>query len=107
MATVDKFITLDAATAIGPGATADFGSAQTHITLHVVPAGVLAGGVVSLQVSMDGTTWVAYSNTGVLTGSFGGSIGPALEAAGSFRYARANVDVTIIGGTVSAWLMAS
>lgn len=99
------FVTLTAATSTGAGLSTDFGSAKSNITMVVSQTGTVTAGVVSLQLSQDGTNWVHFANTGALSTALGNL---AISASGeAWRYARANITSAIVGGgSVSASIMA-
>jgi hypothetical protein len=97
-------ISLNALTAVGPGVVADFGSAKTSISMvHTTTAGISAGAV-ALEVSHDNSSWFRTATPVTLTASTTGNIAIGSNA---FRYARAAITTTVVGGTVSATLMAA
>lgn len=98
-------VSLNALTAVGPGVVVDFGSAKANISMvHTTTAGVSAGAV-ALEVSHDGlSNWFRTAAPVTLTAS---TVGNIAISANAFRYARAAITTTVVGGTVSATLMAA
>jgi len=93
---------LTGASATGPGAVADFGSAKTNLTIAITANVGVSAGAVALEVSQDNTNWfrgtpVTQSAPGVTSATI----------TGAWRYARGNVTTIMTGGTVDASLMAS
>ena len=121
------FLSLDGATATGPGLAHDLEQVLAYHYMAVTMSDFEGSGTVrvDLEVSLDGETWVSYAATGVtdsggysevgLTGN--GTIQSPLnpEDTGSSapsypkpaRYVRANLtryDATIAAGSVSAYV---
>lgn len=94
--------TLSAQSATGAGTVVDFGSGKQSITLAVTASAGVSAGVVALEVSQDNTNWFV-TNGSALTA-------PGVTSTtvnGAWRYARGDVTTAIVGGTVSATLMAA
>lgn len=102
--TLVSSLSLNALTAVGPGVVADFGSGKANVSMvHTTTAGISAGAV-ALEVSHDNSSWFRTGTPVTLTASTTGNISIGSNA---FRYARAAITTTVVGGTVSATLMAS
>jgi hypothetical protein len=59
----DIFTSLNAATAVGPGAPKTFDDLQANVTMQVVVTGAPTSFEVDLEVSLDGFNWVAVNNS--------------------------------------------
>lgn len=94
--------TLSAQSATGAGVVVDFGSAKQHVTLAVTAGAGVSAGVVALEVSQDNTNY--FTTNGAALAAPGVT---ATTVTGAWRYARGNVTTTIVGGTVSATVMAA
>jgi hypothetical protein len=96
--------TLSAASATGAGSVADFGSAKANVSLVVIASAGTTAGAVALEVSQDNTNWYRHITSIDTTapGVFQTSTNNL-----AFRYARANITTLIVGGTVTATLMAT
>jgi hypothetical protein len=94
--------TLNALTAVGPGVVVDFGSGKARITgVTTATTGVTAGAT-TLMVSQD--------NVNYFPGTAQTFTAPGVKAdtaIGAWRYARVDITTLVVGGTVSATLMAS
>lgn len=101
MASILAQQTLSGATASGAGTTIDFLDARTNVAMVVAPSGTITGGLVAMQASQNGTTWVTlYTFDPTIAAN------QFYAASGAFRFWRANILVALTGGgTVSATLM--
>lgn len=95
--------TLTAATT-GNGATFDAGSAMANFSMAIVPSAGVSAGVVDLQVSHDGTDWIKISSSAAL---LAGTNQQLTLSGSAFRYARGVVSTDVVGGTVTATIMAT
>lgn len=78
----------------GTGTTVDFGSAKSNITMAILVTGTVSAGVVTMDVSHDGTNWVPDGTVNPATG-----INSMLTvSAEAWRYARARISTNITGG---------
>lgn len=93
---INAFTTLNAVTANTTGTTADAGAAQSNWTGIAVATGSPTAGTITLELSVDGTTWVSSTSTN------------SIPAAGTYavfstgkpaRYAR--VSLTGLAGTIT------
>lgn len=102
--TIVATTTLNAVSAAGAGTVADFGAAKANISLVVIASSGSTAGTVALQVSQDNTNWYQHITTISTTA-------PGVYQTSTnnlaFRYARANITSLIVGGTVTATLMAT
>ncbi len=94
--------TLNAQTAVGPGVVVDFGSGKARISGVTTASGGVSAGATTLMVSQDSVNYVpgtaqVFTANGV----------KADTITGAYRYARVDITTTVVGGTVSATLMAS
>lgn len=86
----------------GEGATVDFATAKRNVSVVMIPSGTITGGVVAVEASHDGITWVSvvimhiHLRQGAHSHDFN---------SGAYRYWRASVIRDIVGGTVSATFM--
>ena len=87
----------------GTGATVDFGSSKSNISMAILVSGTVTGGTVFLDVSQDGTNWVPFSSLTPVTNT-NAKLASSNE---SWRYARGRIGANITGGaTITATLMA-
>lgn len=86
------FSPLAGATATGPGNFIDFGNARNIFGLQVVTTGTPSTFTVKLELSLDGVTWLAATNT------FTNASTTIVSNTGPARYARANL-TALTGGT--------
>jgi|SRR5882757_51010 len=93
-----------AATAISAGTVADFGSAKANISAVFTTSAGVSVGAVALEVSQDNVNWFRTGSPATLVASAVSNIAISSNA---FRYARAAITTAVVGGTVSATLMAS
>lgn len=93
------FVSLDAATATGPGASNDLEGVYDHHTLVVAATGGCTWSV-ALEGSHDGSTWVSLRNFGTFSAAAMAGTVPDPDAipGNLVRYVRANL-VTLSGGT--------
>lgn len=93
---------LNNASAVGAGAAIDFLTAKKTVTGVVIPSAVLATGVVTIEASQDGTTFVVLRTVDLV-----GRAGPfAVSPVGvAFRHWRASIAVALTGGTVRVTFM--
>lgn len=96
--------TINALTAAGPGVVVDFGSAKTNISAVFATTAGISAGAVALEVSHDNISWFRTGSPVTLTASTVSNIAISNNA---FRYARGAITTTVVGGTVSATLMAT
>lgn len=96
--------TLTAASAAGNGTTAAFGSAKQSISLVYTTTAGISAGAIALEVSHDNTNFFRTGTPVTLTASAVGNIAIGDNA---FRFARAVITTTVVGGTVSATIMAA
>lgn len=101
MASTDAQTTLTAASAAGPGTTIDFTTAKRNVTMVVAPSGKLSSGVVLVEASQDNTNWVVLRTVDMADRDAYAVVLTGL----AFRYWRANVARTLVGGTVRATFM--
>lgn len=104
MASTSATVSLNGASAVGAGSSADFSRAVARVTMVVIPTGAVTGGVVELEASQDNTNWVGMHITTPVQGD-----NVAVTATwAAFRYWRARISTAISGGgTVKATLMES
>lgn len=94
--------TLTAATT-GTGTTVDYGTARVNISMAILVSGTVTAGTVVLDVSHDGTNWIAFSMLTPVTNT-NTKLTASAEA---WRYARGRIGTNITGGaTITATLMA-
>lgn len=102
MASTDAVVSLSGKTAVQDGATVDFTTAKSIVSMVVVVTGTVSSGVVIMQSSHDGTNWVDHSYHSVDRGVNFHSEG----IGGAFRYWRASIRAAVVGGgSVSATFM--
>lgn len=79
---------------VGPGTTVDFLAAKAKVTMVMVLAGTVKGGLVAMEASQDNTNWVMVHvlDAGVAANQYRDNVD------GAFRYWRTNVLSTITGG---------
>ena len=81
----------------------DNGIARAYHSLTVLSGTGVSAGVVSLEVSQDGTNWFAPATNTVTTSAastlYSVTVGPL-----PFQFVRARISTGITGGTVSAWV---
>jgi len=101
MASTDAVKSLDAR-ASGNGVTVDFATAKRNVTMVFANTGLITGGVVGVEASQDGLTWVPMASLVVdqsRVRSYDNTVG-------AYRYWRAVVvDAVKGGGTVTATFM--
>jgi len=94
-------VTLTAQSAINTnGVFLDNGRVVTSHSLQVNTGAGVSGGVVSLQVSLDGTNW--FTTTATITTSAASTCYMVGLTAFPAQYVRATISTGITGGTVSA-----
>lgn len=81
--------------AVATGADAVFG-AQGMIEFSVTVEGIVAGDVVTVQGSNDGTNWGSAATTITADGQY--------NIEGGSKFLRANVTTWAGGGTINAWI---
>lgn len=101
MASTLAAVSLNNASNAGPGATVDFLTAKKTVTAVVHVSAPLGQGVVTIEASQDASNWVALRTCG-MEGMDDMVVSIADVA---FRYWRANLAVTAVGGTVRVTFM--
>lgn len=101
MASTEAQVSLDGATAAGPGTTIDFTTAKRNVTVVLIPSASLTSGVALIEASQDSTNWVVVK-TVELTGR--SNFATHMQGV-AFRYWRVNVARTVGGGTLRATFM--
>jgi hypothetical protein len=96
--------TINALTAVGPGVVVDFGSAKANISCVFATTAGISAGAVALEVSHDNISYFRTAAPVTLTAS---AVSNIVISSNAFRYARGAITTTVVGGTVSATLMAS
>lgn len=94
--------TLSAVTGNATGTAVDCGSAHANCTVVCVGTSTLAG-TITIEGSLDNTTWVSTGSTVALTAA--GTV-TATSSAKAFRYYRASLSASSGAGTATAKLMA-
>lgn len=94
--------TLSAVTGNATGTTMDCGAAHANCTVVCVGTATLAG-TITIEGSVDGTTWVSTGSTVALTAA--GTV-TTTSSAKAFRYYRASLSASSGAGTATAKLMA-
>lgn len=79
----------------GTGATIDFGQMFSNVTMQVNVNGTVTGGIVAIDVSMDGVNFVTTSFTYPLATGANQKVSISEEA---WRFARARITTPITGG---------
>lgn len=79
----------------GTGSAADFEVSRSNISMIVIPTGTILAGVVTLDISQDGSAWVPYATSvSLLSGA-----NQIISANGvAVRYARGRITTAITGG---------
>lgn len=97
-------VTLNGASAVGAGSSADFNRAVARVTMVVIPTGTVTGGVVELEASQDNTNWVGMHITTPVQAD-----NVAVTATwAAFRYWRGRISAAVTGGgTIKVTLMES
>jgi hypothetical protein len=95
--------TLNAVTTNATGTTMDCGAAHANVTVVGVGTATLTG-TITIEGSVDGTTWVSTGTTVALTAA---ATVTATSSAKAFRYYRASLSGAGGSGTLTAKLMAS
>lgn len=88
--------TLNAVTANTTGTAIDAGSAQSNWTAVAVATGSPTAGVISLELSLDGTNWVSSGSTNSITAA---GTYPIFSTGRTARYGR--VSLYSLSGTIS------
>lgn len=96
--------TLTAQTAVAAGTVADFGSAKANTSCTFTTTAGISAGAVALEVSHDNVNFFRTGTPATLTAS---TVSNIAISGNAFRYARGAITTTVVGGTVSATLMAS
>jgi hypothetical protein len=105
----NAYATLVAATATNTVPNnVDFNAAVKVVSWQIVPTGTIAGGAVTLEVSLDGTTWSAPPTATAVSLSGATAANPYTLVTGTnalftitnaaVRYARARVSTAVTGG---------
>lgn len=94
-------ISLNAADANGDGGGVDVGSC-TVIAMQVTEADTVTTGVVTLELSLNGTDWFATTSTYDASADTSGDI--VFEVDVAARYARASLASLTGGGSVTAYI---
>jgi hypothetical protein len=95
--------TLNAVTGAASGTTMDTGATHANCTVVCVGTGTLAG-TITIEGSLDNTTWVTTGTTVALTAA---ATVTATATGKAFRYYRASLSGTSGTGTATAKIMAS
>lgn len=96
-ASLSAFTSIPAGTSgLTTGTALDNGTLRSNHSVFVTAAGAPTAGVVTLQVSQDGTNW--FSSTTTLTIAAVGVQSTSLAVVA--RYVRASITTAITGGTV-------
>lgn len=104
MASTSASITLNGASAMTTGTTANFDMARSQVTAVVIPTGTITGGLVALEASQDNTNWVSVYVFAPVGGR--NDYHPMQNVA--FRYWRCSIISAITGGgTIKVTLMYS
>lgn len=86
----------------GAGTTVDFATAKRNVSAVLIPSATLTDGVVDIEASHDGVTWVKRITVHV-------SLRVGVTAydfeRGAYRYWRANVKSLVRGGSVTITFM--
>lgn len=110
---VGPVVTLAGATTTAQvGTTVDFGQPVQTVAFSITTSAGVSAGAVTMQISADGTNWVAPPTAAFVNNSAGTLANPytltaaatvlfTLTAAG-VRYARVGVSTNVVGGAVSA-----
>lgn len=98
---------LNAATAISTGAAYDLGYLSRDYTFVGTSSATLTAGVVRLQGSIDGTTFVPIGTDITLSTDFATATSKAYTGASDFRYFRADITTTVTGGTITFKILAA
>lgn len=96
--------TFTAASAISNGTVGAFGSAKQSISMVFTTTAGISAGAIALEVSHDNTNFFRTGTPVTLTASTVGNIAIGDNA---FRFARGAITTAVVGGTVSATLMAA
>jgi hypothetical protein len=95
---LQPFQSLNAVSALGAGAALDAVTCRGNVVATVTASAGTTAGQVTIQGSLDHVNWVTVGSP--VTTSAAGTT--AVTATGQFyRYIRANVTTTIVGGTVT------
>lgn len=97
------FTTLDAVAANTTGSTMDCGASHQVCSAVSVSTGTLTG-TVTIEASVDGTSWVSTGSTIAVTAA---STLTATSTGKAFRYYRASLSGVANAGTVTVKLMAN
>lgn len=100
---VTAFTTLSAAAGNTTGTTMDCGASHQVVTYVCVGTGTLAG-TLTLELSLDGTTWVSSGSTISLTAGLTSTASTTGKAA---RYWRVSLSGSSGTGTVTVKIMAN
>lgn len=101
----------------GTGTTVDFGTAQQAISFSITAVGTVTAGAVTMEISQDGSNWVAPPAPSATNLNFNNNSAATLAnpytlvsnttalftvTAAVVRYARARVSTNVTGGAVVA-----
>lgn len=101
--TLVSSVTLNAVTGNATGTTVDTGAAHANCTVVCVGTSTLTG-TITIEGSLDNTTWVSTGTTVNLTAA--GTV-TASSTGKAFRYYRASLSASAGAGTATASIMAS
>lgn len=101
MASTEAQVSLNAASAAGPGTTVDFTAAKRNVTAVLVPSASLTSGIVLVEASQDNVNWVVLKTVELTARS---NFAVPLQGV-AFRYWRVNVARSVGGGTLRATFM--
>lgn len=94
MASLVAQVSMNNVSAAGNGTTIDFLSARSLVGAMVFSNGTVTGGLVSIQVSQDGTSWATVAYFSPLTGTAFTYGNPS----GAYRFWRGVIVSAIAGG---------
>jgi hypothetical protein len=99
---VSATASLAAAKLPGPGATVDFSTPKRNVSQVIVVSGAITGGLVALEASHDGVSWVSHTVVDVSQG-----INLAVDNRyGAYRFWRSNMITPVTGaGSVTTTFM--
>jgi diacylglycerol kinase family enzyme len=98
-----QFVTLAAVTGNATGATMDCGASHQACTMVAVGTGTLAG-TLTIEMSLDGVTWVPSGGTVALTAA---ATVTATQGSRAARYWRVSLSAATGTGSVTANIMAN
>lgn len=99
---VSAAASLSAVKGVGPGLTVDFIAPKRNVSQVILVSGLITGGLVAMEASQDGSSWVSHTVVDVSQG-----INLAVDNRyGAYRYWRSSVIAAVTGGgTVSTTFM--